>query len=135
MYERISTLRAAVPEIDMEVHTHNDLGMATANALAGIRAGARFVNTTVNGLGERAGNAAIEETVMALHQLYGKTTGIAVDHFPVGPSSRQRPGTVPGRGQGGGAPHLGPARRALGGRRGPARRRNGAPARGIRPCR
>ncbi len=52
--------------LDLEVHTHNDLGMATANAIAGIRAGARFVNTTVNGLGERAGNAALEEVVMAL---------------------------------------------------------------------
>lgn len=53
-------------DLDLEVHTHNDLGMATANAIAGIRAGARFVNTTVNGLGERAGNAALEEVVMAL---------------------------------------------------------------------
>jgi homocitrate synthase NifV len=44
--------------IDVEMHTHNDFGMATANAIAGIKAGARFVNTTVNGLGERAGNAA-----------------------------------------------------------------------------
>ncbi|HKJ04837.1 MAG TPA: homocitrate synthase [Geopsychrobacteraceae bacterium] len=52
--------------LDLEVHTHNDLGMATANTIAGIRAGARFVNTTVNGLGERAGNAALEEVVMAL---------------------------------------------------------------------
>lgn len=66
MYENIRTLRSRVPEMEIEVHTHNDLGMATANAIAGIRAGARFVNTTVNGLGERAGNAALEEVVMAL---------------------------------------------------------------------
>ena len=66
MYENIRTLRRRVPELEIEVHTHNDLGMATANAIAGIRAGARFVNTTVNGLGERAGNAALEEVVMAL---------------------------------------------------------------------
>lgn len=52
--------------IDVEMHTHNDLGMATANALAGVRAGAKWVNTTVMGLGERAGNAPLEEVVMAL---------------------------------------------------------------------
>jgi homocitrate synthase NifV len=52
--------------IDVEMHTHNDLGMATANALAGVRAGATWVNTTVMGLGERAGNAPLEEVVMAL---------------------------------------------------------------------
>lgn len=52
--------------IEVEMHTHNDLGMATANALAGVRAGAKWVNTTVMGLGERAGNAPLEEVVMAL---------------------------------------------------------------------
>lgn len=52
--------------IEIEMHTHNDFGMATANALAGIKAGATYVNTTVNGLGERAGNAALEEVVMAM---------------------------------------------------------------------
>ena len=52
--------------LDIEMHTHDDFGMATANALAGIKAGATYVNTTVNGLGERAGNAALEEVVMAL---------------------------------------------------------------------
>lgn len=64
-FEKIAYLRQR-SSLDLEVHTHNDLGMATANAIAGIRAGARFVNTTVNGLGERAGNAALEEVVMAL---------------------------------------------------------------------
>ena len=64
-FEKVRCLRERV-DLDLEVHTHNDLGMATANAVAGIRAGARFVNTTVNGLGERAGNAALEEVVMAL---------------------------------------------------------------------
>ncbi|ASW42038.1 homocitrate synthase [Clostridium isatidis] len=51
---------------DIEMHTHNDFGMATANAIAGIRAGANHVGVTVNGLGERAGNAALEEVIMAL---------------------------------------------------------------------
>ncbi|HBK24006.1 MAG TPA: homocitrate synthase [Planktothrix sp. UBA10369] len=62
--------------IPVEMHTHNDLGLATANALAGIQAGALSVNTTVNGLGERAGNAALEEVVMALKRLYNIQTGI-----------------------------------------------------------
>lgn len=62
--------------ISVEMHTHNDLGLATANALAGIQAGARSVNTTVNGLGERAGNAALEEVVMALKRIYGIQVGI-----------------------------------------------------------
>lgn len=67
--------------IPVEMHTHNDFGMATANALAGIRAGATSVNTTVNGLGERAGNAALEEVVMALKRIYGINLGIDTTRF------------------------------------------------------
>jgi homocitrate synthase NifV len=81
MYDKIRILRVAVPELDLEVHTHNDLGMATANALAGIRAGARFVNTTVNGLGERAGNAALEEVVMGLKVACGIDSGVDTHRF------------------------------------------------------
>jgi homocitrate synthase NifV len=81
MYEKVSALRTAVPELPIEVHTHNDLGMATANAIAGIRAGARFVNTTVNGLGERAGNAALEEVVMGLKLACGIDPGIETHRF------------------------------------------------------
>lgn len=81
MYDKVAWLRAAVPEVEIEVHTHNDLGMATANAIAGIRAGARFVNTTVNGLGERAGNAALEEVVMGLKHACGIETGIDTHRF------------------------------------------------------
>jgi homocitrate synthase NifV len=62
--------------IDIEMHTHNDFGMATANALAGIRAGAKWVNTTVNGLGERAGNASLAEVVMALKHIEKVDAGI-----------------------------------------------------------
>jgi homocitrate synthase NifV len=80
-YDRVRGLRRAVPELDIEVHTHNDLGMATANAIAGIRAGARFVNTTVNGLGERAGNAALEEVVMGLKHACGIDPGIDTHRF------------------------------------------------------
>jgi homocitrate synthase NifV len=81
MFEKVSFLRRAVPEVDIEVHTHNDLGMATANAIAGIRAGAKFVNTTINGLGERAGNAALEEVVMGLKHACGIETGIDTHRF------------------------------------------------------
>lgn len=62
--------------IAVEMHTHNDFGLATANALAGIMAGATSVNTTVNGLGERAGNAALEEIVMALKRIHKIDLGI-----------------------------------------------------------
>jgi homocitrate synthase NifV len=62
--------------VDIEMHTHNDFGMATANALAGIRAGAKWVNTTVNGLGERAGNASLAEVVMALKHIEKIDAGI-----------------------------------------------------------
>ncbi|MBF2047899.1 MAG: homocitrate synthase [Elainella sp. C42_A2020_010] len=74
-YKKVHRLvsRLAIP---VEMHTHNDLGLATANALAGIQAGATSVNTTVNGLGERAGNAALEEVVMALKRIYGMQTDI-----------------------------------------------------------
>ncbi|HEX9078884.1 MAG TPA: homocitrate synthase [Desulfuromonadaceae bacterium] len=81
MYEKVTFLRRAVPDVAIEVHTHNDLGMATANAIAGIRAGARFVNTTINGLGERAGNAALEEVVMGLKHACGIDTGIDTHRF------------------------------------------------------
>jgi 2-isopropylmalate synthase len=65
----IEYLKANTPGIEhvtISVHCHDDLGMATANTLAAIRAGARQVEVTVNGLGERAGNTALEEVVMAL---------------------------------------------------------------------
>ncbi len=58
-----------VPDADKVVfstHCHNDLGLAVANSLAGVLAGARQVECTINGIGERAGNAALEEIVMAL---------------------------------------------------------------------
>ena len=69
-YEAIfRTVRARVPNSDkaiFSVHCHNDLGLAVANTLAGIKGGARQVECTINGIGERAGNAALEEVVMAL---------------------------------------------------------------------
>ncbi|BCG46399.1 Homocitrate synthase [Citrifermentans bremense] len=76
MQEKVAALTAAVPQFDVEVHAHNDLGLATANALAGFRGGASYISTTVNGLGERAGNAALEEVVMALKVACGIDVGI-----------------------------------------------------------
>ena len=78
----IEMLINRVPNIDkaiLSVHCHNDLGLAVANSLAAVRAGARQVECTINGLGERAGNAAIEEIVMALRtrqDIMPYTTGI-----------------------------------------------------------
>ncbi|MEE9251101.1 MAG: 2-isopropylmalate synthase, partial [Alphaproteobacteria bacterium] len=81
----ISMLFDRVPNIDkavVSIHCHNDLGLAVANSLAAIRVGARQVECTVNGLGERAGNAALEEIVMALrtrHDLLPYDTGIRTE--------------------------------------------------------
>jgi len=68
-YAMFDMLRSRVPNADKAIfstHCHNDLGMAVANSLAGVRAGARQIECTINGIGERAGNAALEEIVMAL---------------------------------------------------------------------
>ncbi len=68
-----------IENVVVSVHCHNDLGLATANTLAGIQAGARQTEVTVNGIGERAGNTSLEEVVMALHTrraVYGYEMGI-----------------------------------------------------------
>ena len=78
--DAIRKLRA-VTDIDIEMHAHDDLGLATANSLAAAVGGASHVNTTVNGLGERAGNAALEEVVVGLKQLYGMETGVDLRNF------------------------------------------------------
>lgn len=62
----VASLRAAVPDLPLEFHGHNDLGMAVGNTIAAIESGAHCASVTVNGLGERAGNAPLEEVVMAL---------------------------------------------------------------------
>lgn len=76
-FEAIARLRQDLPGMQIEIHAHNDLGLATANTLAALRAGATHGNTTVNGLGERAGNAALEEVVMGVRHLHGGDTGVA----------------------------------------------------------
>lgn len=67
--------------MDIEMHTHNDFGMATANALAGVIGGANHIGVTVNGLGERAGNAALEEVLMALKVVYNYGMDIDTSKF------------------------------------------------------
>jgi 2-isopropylmalate synthase len=79
--EKIAFLVNNVPNIDKAViscHCHNDLGLATANSIAGIMSGARQIECTINGLGERAGNTSLEEVVMVIrqHKQLGFTTGI-----------------------------------------------------------
>ena len=80
--ERIAMIREHVPGIEkaiISVHCHNDLGLAVANSLSAVQNGARQVEVAVNGIGERAGNASLEEIVMALHvryDLYGIRTQI-----------------------------------------------------------
>ncbi len=69
-------------DLEIEIHAHDDLGLATANSLAAVRAGASHVNTTVNGLGERAGNAPLEEVALGLRKLYHLDTGIDLTQFP-----------------------------------------------------
>ena len=79
---RISYLMNNVPNIDqaiISVHCHNDLGLAVANSLAAVRAGARQIECTINGLGERAGNAALEEIIMAMrtrHDYFGYNNNV-----------------------------------------------------------
>lgn len=72
----VAGVRAAAPGLPLEFHGHNDLGMATANTLAALEAGAACASVTVNGLGERAGNAALDEVVMALKVALGRDCGI-----------------------------------------------------------
>lgn len=80
VFERIRDLRAIV-DLEIEMHAHNDLGMATANTLAAVRGGATHVNTTVHGLGERAGNAPLEEVVMGLRHAHHIETDVDLHHF------------------------------------------------------
>ncbi|MBL8113927.1 MAG: 2-isopropylmalate synthase, partial [Acidobacteria bacterium] len=75
----VTRLLSDVPGVRLSVHNHDDLGLAVGNALAALLAGAHQVEVTVNGIGERAGNASLEELVMALHvrrEALGLTTGI-----------------------------------------------------------
>lgn len=76
-YALMAALRATT-DLELEFHGHDDLGLATANTLAAIKGGASHASVTVIGLGERAGNAPLEEVAVALTQLYGRQTGIVL---------------------------------------------------------
>lgn len=92
MFDTIHFLKTTVPNIEQAIistHCHNDLGLAVANSLAAVEAGARQVECTLNGIGERAGNCALEEVVMAIKTRanhYGLDTGIRTEQIL--PSSR-----------------------------------------------
>jgi len=76
----LAALRATT-DLELEFHGHDDLGLATANTLAAVKAGATHASVTVIGLGERAGNAPLEEVAVALGQLYGRKTGIVLSEL------------------------------------------------------
>jgi len=80
-YHTILEIRKHVTSLKIGFHAHNDLGMATANTIAAIRAGADAVDVTVNGLGERAGNASLDEVVMASRVSLGLDCGIDTQQF------------------------------------------------------
>ncbi len=92
MFDRIQLLVNRVPNMDraiLSTHCHDDLGLAVANSLAAVQAGCGQIECTINGIGERAGNCALEEIVMALktrEELYGCTTGIRTQRLV--PTSR-----------------------------------------------
>lgn len=79
----VEMVRRAAPGLEIEFHAHNDLGLATANTLAALEAGAHCVSVTVNGLGERSGNAPLEEVVMALKVGLGFDSGLRTDVLTV----------------------------------------------------
>ncbi|MEN6321615.1 MAG: 2-isopropylmalate synthase [Syntrophaceae bacterium] len=80
LFKKVKNIHKAV----ISVHCHNDLGLAVANSLAAVKNGAMQVECTINGIGERAGNAAMEEVVMALatrKDIFGFSTGIKTEHI------------------------------------------------------
>ena len=98
----IKMVRERVPNSDQarfSVHCHDDLGMAVANSLAGIRAGARQIECTINGIGERAGNAALEEVVMAMrvrNDVMPFWTGVELENANAGVQAGFGGNLVPG---------------------------------------
>ncbi len=70
-----------VTDIPIEIHCHDDFGLAVANTVAGVQQGAEYISVTVNGIGERSGNASLEETALALKVLYGVDCGLDTTQF------------------------------------------------------
>ena len=75
------TVELAGPDVPVHFHGHNDFGVATASAVAAVRAGAKYVQGTINGMGERAGNANLGEVALALRALYGVETNLRLDRI------------------------------------------------------
>src|SRR5690606_17473200 len=89
--EKIKYLYDNVPNIDkaiVSVHCHNDLGLATANSIAGVANGARQIECTINGVGERAGNTSLEEVVMILEKHHDLNLETNIDPKLLTPLSR-----------------------------------------------
>ncbi len=80
IYERVQELKQAL-SVPIELHMHNDFGMATANVMSGLRAGAEGAAVSIGGMGERTGNSSLEEVVMGLKYLYGKDLGMDTTRF------------------------------------------------------
>nr|AAU82662.1 isopropylmalate/homocitrate/citramalate synthases [uncultured archaeon GZfos19A5] len=80
MYELVGEIYRAV-KVPISIHCHNDFGLAVANSLAAVKAGASEVQVSVNGIGERAGNADLVETVMGLNSIYGLKTNIKTERL------------------------------------------------------
>ncbi len=81
IYKFYSELREEFPDVILGVHCHDDFGMAVANSIAALKAGANEIHVTVNGIGERAGNAALEEIVVALKLLYNVETSVKTERL------------------------------------------------------
>src|SRR5262249_1875204 len=86
-----TTVELAGPDVPVHFHGHNDFGVATASAVAAVRAGASYVQGTINGMGERAGNANLGEVALALKALYGVETGLRLDRIRAVPSRVREP--------------------------------------------
>jgi len=80
-YGFFSEMRAAFPDAVLATHCHDDFGLAVANSLAALRAGADEVHATINGIGERAGNASLEEIAVALRVIYGVEIGVRTERL------------------------------------------------------
>jgi isopropylmalate/homocitrate/citramalate synthase len=77
----VQRVRSRLPDVQLETHMHDDFGLATANTIGAVAAGCSVVHTTVSGLGERAGNAAMETTALALRMMYGAELGLDTTTF------------------------------------------------------
>ncbi|SHE82394.1 HMGL-like [Desulfofundulus australicus DSM 11792] len=81
-FERLVWLKERV-DLELEFHGHNDFGLATANALAAVKAGVEWVDVTVGGMGERAGNTSLEELYRVIAGLYGLDPGLNTRYLPL----------------------------------------------------